>query len=61
MNEVTMSKVRRLIIDASQPPSGTTAERPVIDIVGFYYFDTTLGKPIFWSGTNWVDATGTAV
>ena len=25
------------------------------------YFDTTLGKPIWWSGSTWVDATGTAV
>lgn len=44
--------------------SGTTSERPsdlgLID-VGFRYTDTTLGKPIFWMGSGWVDATGTPV
>lgn len=28
---------------------------------GFEYFDTTLGKPILWNGSAWVDATGTQV
>ena len=54
--------------------SGTTLDRPnefdVSDIpipIGFCYFDTTLGKPIWlkssvFQGTKvWVDATGTAV
>ena len=27
--------------------------------VGFMYFDTDLGKPIWWNGTKWVDANGT--
>ena len=41
---------------------GTTDERPVSGILtGFQYFDTTLGKPIYYNGTNWVDATGTIV
>jgi hypothetical protein len=48
------------------PDSGTTAERPVNTgspklQIGQYYFDTTVGKPIWWNGTIWVDATGTAV
>lgn len=29
--------------------------------VGFAYFDTTLNKPISWSGTSWVDSTGATV
>lgn len=29
--------------------------------IGHKYFDTTLGKPIFWNGTQWVYADGTAV
>lgn len=29
--------------------------------IGYMYFDTTLNKPIWWNGTNWVDATGTIV
>lgn len=52
---------------------GTTAQRPTFAedyrqyLVGFEYFDTSLGKPIYASsiasdGTaTWVDATGTAV
>ena len=28
---------------------------------GFCFFDTSIGKPIWWNGTAWVDATGTAV
>lgn len=35
----------------------STTELPV----GFPTFDTTLGKPIWWTGTNWVDATGATV
>jgi hypothetical protein len=48
------------------PDSGVTADRP-LDTgnpqlqIGQYYFDTTLGIPIWWDGTNWVDATGTTV
>lgn len=41
--------------------SGTTADRPAVTEVGFQYFDTDLGKPIYWDGSQWVDATGTAV
>jgi hypothetical protein len=28
---------------------------------GYMFFDTTLGKPIWWDGTDWVDATGAVV
>lgn len=45
---------------------GTTANRPVLTAtdVAVMYMDTTLdadGKPIWWTGTTWVDATGAAV
>jgi hypothetical protein len=44
------------------PASGTTASRPTIRLlVGQFYFDTTLGIPIWYDGTNWVDATGATV
>ena len=39
--------------------SGTTAQRPVLTRAGQTYFDTDLGKPIFYTGSKWVDATGT--
>lgn len=41
--------------------SGNTASRPGTPVTGQTYFDTTLTKPIWYSGTNWVDATGTPV
>lgn len=44
---------------------GTTAKRPTYldnaNDVGYVYFDSTLGKPIYWTGTKWVDATGADV
>ncbi len=46
----------------AQPISGATAERPAVQLhVGQMFFDTTLGIPIWWDGTDWVDATGSAV
>jgi hypothetical protein len=43
-----------------QTISGTSAERPAVSLyIGQMYFDTTVGIPIWWNGTNWVDATGT--
>lgn len=26
--------------------------------IGYCYFDATLNKPIYWTGTKWVDSTG---
>lgn len=44
---------------------GDSASRPSTGLfVGRLYLDTTLaadGKPIWWNGTAWVDATGTTV
>jgi hypothetical protein len=40
---------------------GTTALRPITPYVYEQYFDTTLGIPIWYDGSNWVDATGTLV
>lgn len=43
----------------AQPISGTSAERPAINLhIGQMYFDTTAGIPIWWNGTDWVDASG---
>ena len=44
--------------------SGKNTERPGNAKIGFMYFDTTIGKPIWKSGEasgNWVDATGHGV
>lgn len=38
-------------------------ERPLSAAIGTCFFDTNLtpNRPIWWNGTNWVDATGTTV
>ena len=48
--------------NVTTPGSGDTASRPTIGLlVGQFYFDTTLGIPIWYDGTDWVDATGATV
>lgn len=45
--------------------NGPSSNRPTSSIIGQRYFDTTLasgrGKPIYWNGNGFVDATGTFV
>lgn len=45
--------------------TGSTSQRPDLGtsstVRGFLYFDTTLGKPIYWNGSGWVDANGESV
>lgn len=43
--------------------NGTSGKRPTSSVIGQQYFDTSLGngKPIYWNGTGFVDATGTYV
>ncbi len=49
--------------DANKNRFGTSEERPELTNldISFEYYDTILGKPIWWDGTNWVDSTGTVV
>lgn len=35
---------------------GSTEQRPNNVQVGFQYFDTTISKPIWWTGSTWIDA-----
>ena len=60
--ELYFSQLDNFLSVLSTPSSGTTANRPTTDLqVGDYYFDTTLGHPIWYDGTNWVNATGSTV
>lgn len=46
----------------STPEYGLTANRPTLNLqIGQFYFDTTLGYPIWWNGTVWKNASGTTV
>lgn len=38
-----------------------SSHRPINPMNGEMYWDTTIGKPIWWNGSNWKDATGTTV
>ena len=38
--------------------NGPSANRPTSSIIGQFYFDTTLGQPVWWSGDTFVDASG---
>ena len=41
---------------------GTTSDRPVKAVTGQMYYDTTIGKPIWWHASGvWKDAVGTTV
>lgn len=40
---------------------GPTDQRPTGIKGGFLYIDTTLNKPVYWTGTVWIDATGATV
>ena len=48
-------------IETHPPIGGPTEERPLEPFLYGCYFDTTLGIPIWWDGTKWVDAGGVAV
>jgi hypothetical protein len=46
----------------STPQNGATANRPTQNLqIGQFYFDTTLGIPIWYNGTVWKNASGTTV
>ena len=42
---------------------GTTQQRPILEgsNVGYYYFDITINKPIWWDGVKWINSIGTEV
>lgn len=53
-------------LSADAKRQGTTEERPTeslqnFPVQNFCYLDTTLNKPIWWTGTRWIDATGAVV
>ncbi|SHK36323.1 right-handed parallel beta-helix repeat-containing protein [Chryseobacterium polytrichastri] len=56
-NERYSNVERRYITDKT---FGSSSERPVNNLYGGqHYFDSTLGKPIYWQGTKWVKPDGT--
>jgi hypothetical protein len=45
----------------SSTGAGATGNRPAGPTVGAQFYDTTLGKPIWWNGAVWKDASGATV
>ena len=41
--------------------AGVTADRPATPYPGYQFFDKTLMKPIWYTGSGWIDATGATV
>lgn len=57
VNEQFIDLERRYIINQT---FGSSPERPVNNLYkGQHFFDSTLGKPIYWQGIKWVKADGT--
>ena len=62
LNITTTSDQVKLYRSSRSSSSGTSAQRPDVDLfLNQQYFDTTLGKPIWWSGSAWKDAAGAIV
>ena len=54
--ELYFGQVDNFLSVLSTPAKGTTANSPTVDVqVGDYYFDTTIGRPVWYNGTSWVD------
>lgn len=61
VDEMRVSKgIARWTADFT-PPASAYDWSSILLQAGAQYFDTTIGKPIWSNGTNWVDATGTTV
>ena len=41
--------------------NGASSARPTSSVVGQFYFDTTLHKPVWWDGTGFRDGAGNYV
>jgi hypothetical protein len=53
------NKLDTFNLDVTVPNTGTSANRPTEGLlVGQVYFDTTLGVPIWWNGSYWINAIG---
>ncbi len=65
INEVnkngTYVKIGDLSPMTTEGDNGNTSSRPIDPNVNVQYFDTDLNKPIWYNGTDWVDAIGTVV
>ena len=60
--EVYIRNIRMIPILKNNITTGITEDRPTKGLLaGYSFYDTTLGKPIWWNGTAWTDSAGTVV
>ena len=61
--DICRMRIEEVIVDPRVAGIGPTVDRPLspVRFAGASYFASTLGKPIWYDVTNWVDATGTIV
>jgi hypothetical protein len=52
---------QRLSTALKPPTAGATTFRPTGAVLGQFYWDTTLGIPIWWDGAVWVNGAGGVV
>jgi hypothetical protein len=59
---IYFNNLDNFLVAISTPQNGATADRPTQNLqLGQFYFDTTLGYPVWYDGTDWVDSSGTVV
>lgn len=60
--EVYIRNIRMIPILKNNITTGITEDRPTKGLLeGYSFYDTALGKPIWWNGTAWTDSAGTVV
>ncbi len=58
-NEFDVKSLTNYEIIRYKQNGGATANRPSSPYLYEFYLDTSLGYPIWWNGSDWVDGTGT--
>jgi parallel beta-helix repeat protein len=60
-SSVSGTTVKDALETLASPVSGPTGSRPSTPSTGEPYFDTSLGVPIWYDGSNWINCSGTIV
>lgn len=55
---ITDNNVRCFLIQGNNSNLRRVDERPAHPMIGECFFDTVIGKPLWWNGNSWVEANG---
>lgn len=61
VNNITNASETTVINPATLPQGGPTSGRPTTPVLYQSYLDTTLGQPVYWNGSVWINAAGVSV